>query len=230
MSKCIYVNSYCNIKVLNCVPFPRRYWNDFIEFERFKPKQLFIRPIQAMPTSPAPDILLKNGGILDDANSISTQTQPLPVPVPSRDLAYVQPSWGIQWQPFLQSLLPSFHRQRLHPPGLVNKKRKNLCSVNVILQALACTPQLVEGLNRDKHRIKNVENLREFITELMNVLSSLHANSVDLVSTECLLQVADSLNPPHPQTDCVEWLMWLLELIHNGFIPPGKNHDIFSII
>ena len=206
----------------------RRYWNDFIEFEHFKPKQLFVRPIQAMPTSPAPDVLLKNGGILDDPNSMSAQTQPLAVPVPCQDLTYVQPSRGIQWQPFLRSLLPSFQRRGIHPPGLTNKTRKNLCSVNVILQALSCTPRFVEGLNKDKHRIKNTENLREFITELANVLTSLHSSSVDVVSTEYLLQLADTLNQPQPQTDCVEWLMWLLELIHNGFVPPGKRRGRYN--
>ena len=50
--------------------------------------------------------------------------------------------------------MASFRKPRDQPPGLINKTRQNLCSINVVLQMLASTPLLSESLVRETPRIK----------------------------------------------------------------------------
>ena len=63
--------------------------------------------------------------------------------------------------------------------------------------------------------------VRDFVTELAGLLSDLRRSNQATLSSQHLLELANKLHSPQPQTDSVEWLQWVLELVHVAFLPPG---------
>ena len=141
-------------------------------------------------------------------------------------LVPASPSTGSSWKSRVMSVL-GMNPYKSMPAGLVNGGQ-NLCFMNSVLQCVARSPKLQDGLinaQSDLHACTQQEvNFITSLTEVMHHLSACPGTSeISKVDPVALRQSVAILNPllvappmrgQQRQQDAAEFLMWILQALH----------------